>query len=156
MEAGVVEPATPGLTALFGALDRTRGHSILDLGAGSSRRLELYAPFARRIRFAALLPDPDGAAVPHHTIDSLPEDDEHPYDVVLLWDVFDHLGGDDRRALVDRIVGVSVPGARLYASVDGADPRLLPAHVERLLAPFDVVHAYSLRIGRREYVGRRP
>ncbi len=34
-------------------------------------------------------------------------------------------------------------------------PRLLPAEIARLLAPFHVVHAYTLKNGLREYVAAR-
>lgn len=84
-----------------------------------------------------------------------------------------------------RILEVTEPGAALFAIVDStesvtrqpmryrlvelgrvvlepsgppepAGPPLLPRQVERLLAPFEVVTAVSLRAGFREYVARRP
>jgi len=101
--------------------------------------------------------------------------------VVLAWDVFDCLDAEDRSEVMGRIEEVTVPGARLYVvvasfsavtrrperltlvdldrvshepvgPVEPARPELLPAHVERLLAPFEVASAFSLRMGLREYV----
>jgi hypothetical protein len=104
-----------------------------------------------------------------------------PYDVVLAWDVLDRLAPADRSALVARITAVTAPRARLYTVVDAsgasvrhplsftitarsrvsqvpvgppepAHEQLLPAQVERALTPFEVVHAFTLRGGLREYV----
>jgi hypothetical protein len=109
---------------------------------------------------------------------------ETPYDVVVAWDVLDRLAPADREALLGRIVEATAPGARLYASVDvsgaevaqpvrstlvsvdrvrqvtvgppgSAKPQLLPAQAERLLSPFEVDQAFSLRVGVREYVATK-
>ena len=86
--------------------------------------------------------------------------------------------------LVQRLVDLTAVGARLYVLVDGsgeatprplafsllstdrvsqepvgpphpAYPQLLPAAVERLLRPFEVVQAFTLRGGWREYLAIR-
>ena len=103
------------------------------------------------------------------------------HDVLMLWDVLDRLAPELRLDLIRRLDEITAPGARLYTVVDasgdpttrplrytllGTDrvgeeelgpperawPSLLPAQVERLLAPFDVVRAFTLRTGKREYV----
>jgi len=117
-------------------------------------------------------------------LDGLPSNPEHPYDVVFAWDVLDRLEPPERKSLLQRLREITGPDARLYASVDtsGADsvqpvrwtlvspdrisqepvgapepakPVLLPAQAERLLEPFKVTHAFSLRVGAREYVAVR-
>ena len=109
--------------------------------------------------------------------------DEDGYDVVLAWDAFDRLDDEARNALINRLAAVTRPGAFLYTFVDSSDsvgaslqctlietnrlsqetvgaaatgrPPMLPAQVERALAPFEVVQAFSLRIGLREYLTQR-
>lgn len=176
-----VERTSPALAALFERLHDDGRHSILDLGAAGNRELRLLGRFARRIRFAGLLPDPPRGAALTEALETLSPPAGHPYDVVLAWDVFDRLDPDERAELMERVDGVTTPGARLYTVVEAsgavtsrpvkltlvdldrisqelvgpvepAQPQLLPAHVERLLEPFEVVHAFSLRIGLREYV----
>jgi len=114
-------------------------------------------------------------------LEALPGNAGQPYDVILAWDVFDRLDEAERGAMIDRIVELTAPGARLYAVVassgdvrrapvrstlvdvsrvaqvtvgppEPARPPLLPGQVERLLTPFEIAHAFSLRIGLREYV----
>jgi hypothetical protein len=140
--------------------------------------------FARQIRFAGLTPEvPRGEAL-RSALEALPGSASRPYDVILAWDVFDRLDEAERRAMIDRILGLTAPGARLYTVVassqaamraparstlvdlshvsqvtvgppEPARPPLLPGQVERLLTPFEIVHAFSLRIGLREYVAVR-
>ena len=103
---------------------------------------------------------------------------------MLAWNLLDHLAPEERPPLVDRLTQLTAPGARLYVVVDGsrepntrplrftlldadrvcqqavgpphpAQPQLLPAEVERLLAPFRVVRAFTLRLGLREYLAIR-
>lgn len=180
----VLERASPGLTALFGVMKPERAHSILDLGEASRRHLAVLSPYARQIRFAGLVPAPPAGNTLRVALGRLPPNAAHPYDVVLAWDVLDRLGAADRQALLERVVELTAPRARLYASVDtsGAEtiqpvrwtlvsvdrisqepvgaperakPVLLPAQAERLLNPFKVTHAFSLRVGAREYVASK-
>jgi len=98
--------------------------------------------------------------------------------------VLDRLGPEAREPLVGRLADRSAPGARVHVLVDASDatmvrpyrftvvdvdrvrydpdgpeqmarPRLLPAEVERLLRPFEVVRAFTSQSGMREYVGIR-
>jgi hypothetical protein len=172
------------LAALFGTMKAERAHSILDLGEASRRHLAVLSPYARQIRFAGLVPTPPAGDVLRVALERLPPNADHPYDIVLAWDVLDRLGPPDRKALLDRVAELTAPKARLYASVDtsGAEtvqpvrwtlvsverisqapvgaperakPVLLPAQAERMLDPFKVTHAFSLRVGAREYVAAR-
>ncbi len=114
---------------------------------------------------------------------ALPEQPDHAYDLVLAWDVIDRLFPEDRLRLVRRLAEVSAPRARLHLVVRSEEavsralrftlldtnriryeplptpavprPRLLPADVTKALAPFHVLHAYTLRSGMREYVATR-
>jgi len=109
---------------------------------------------------------------------------ERLYDLVFAWDILDRLFPDDRPHLVEWLADSTAPDARLHAVVRAAehaimtplrftlmgvdriryDPagtarlppsRLLPAEVAKVLAPFHVVHAFTLKTGFCEYVAFR-
>lgn len=115
---------------------------------------------------------------------SMPAQPDHPYDLVFVWDIVDRLFPEDRGHLVRRLAEITAPKARLHLVVRSEDttarplrftlldvnrirfeplssaplprPRLLPADVTKALAPFQVLHAFTLRSGMREYVAMRP
>jgi hypothetical protein len=158
-----------------------RSLSVLDLGSASEASFKFYTQFSRQIQFADILLDSSLAGGSSSSLDGL-DLDRHPrFDLVLAWNILDRLGGDDRSVLVNRLAEITAPKARLYVLVDAsgnpetyplqfsilgpdrvsqrpvgparpAGPELLPAEVERLLIPFRVVHAFTLRHGWREYV----
>ena len=179
-----VEWTSPGLAALFDALKKDGRRSILDLADASNSHLRVLGRFSRQIRFAGFVPSTPRGDAFAAALTELPPNTRQPYDVVLAWDVLDRLVPHERERLVKRLVELTAPKAWLYAVVDasGAEaarplrltlldldrvsqeavgppepmaPQLLPAHVERLLKPFEIVHAFTLRAGRREYVMRR-
>jgi hypothetical protein len=109
---------------------------------------------------------------------------ERPQDLILAWDVLDRLYPEDRPRLVEWLAAAAARGARLHAvargsessltgavrfslagtdrlrfePVPGGNPprgRILPAEVAKLLSPFRVIHAYTLKSGLREYVALR-
>lgn len=173
--------AAPGVAALFGGVSPDGSHAILDLGPAAEPHFRLYSDFARRIRFADLLPTlPYGAAWEVADV-ALPSHPPHLYDLVLAWNFLDRLTPEERPQLMERLDELTVPGARLYTLVEAtgeqitrplrftlvdlghvsqevvgppepAGREILPAEVERLLAPFEVDHAFTLRVGLREYV----
>ena len=182
--SSAIERASPGLAALFGAMKDDGHHSILDLGDANPKHLSVLSPYARQIRFAGLVPTPPAGDALRVAIEALPANPEHPYDIVFAWDLLDRLDSRARKTLLQRILEITGPRARLYASVDTsgaatiqpsrwtlvsvdrisqepvgprapAEPALLPAQAERLLEPFKVTHAFSLRVGAREYVAAR-
>jgi hypothetical protein len=176
------ERTSLGLKALFDGVVPDDGHSVLDLGRSSHSSFNVYSRFARRIRFADLLrperrPDLDAAMSA-----SVPAQPEQPYDLILAWDFLDRVAASQREAVVGRLAELSAPLARIHVLVDGSDlpevrqfrfavlevdkvryepagparpagDRLLPAEVERLLHPWEVVRAFTSRSGMREYVG---
>lgn len=173
--------ATPGVQELFSALKEDGSHVVLDLGPATAGHLRVYRRFARQIRFAGLLPSPPHGADWTAVLRSLPGHPDRPYDVVLLWDLLDWLYPRERSPLVARLAELTAAGARLFAVVDASreavappvrfdlvdvstvafervgPPRavrhqLLPAEMERLLEPFQVARAFTLRVGVREYV----
>lgn len=106
------------------------------------------------------------------------------YDLVFAWDILDRLFPDDRPHLVEWLADSTAPDARLHAVVRASEhaimtpvrftlldvdriryestgtarlppSRLLPADVAKALAPFQVVHAFTLKTGFREYVAVR-
>lgn len=137
--------------------------------------------FGRIVRFANLIPRSPDDTEWMDALRSLPPHPEHPYDVVLLWDLLDRLPETERRGVIDHMAEITARGARLYAVVDAsggvttralsfglvdvdrvtqvpvglpepARQPILPAQVERDLAPFRIAHAFTLRGGLREYV----
>lgn len=169
---------------LFEALENDPAHGLLDLGLANNEHLAFFGRLAQQVRFAGLIPVPPSGDDFLAALDSIPPDPKHPYDVVLAWDVFDRIGPDERAALIQRLDHVTAPGARLYTVVESTDasttrplrhtivepgrlrqepvgpseparPQILPAQVERLLAPFEIIHAFSLRVGLREYVAQK-
>lgn len=179
-----VERKSPGLALLFEGLSADGRHAILDLGPASRTRLRLLGRYGRQIRFAGLVPPSTTPSDLGAAAASIPENPDQPYDVVLAWDILDHLADSEREAAVRRLDEVTAPDARLYAVVSAggavtvrpmridlldvdrvsqepvgppapAGPELLPAQVEKLLVPFQVVRAISLRVGMREYVARK-
>jgi hypothetical protein len=115
---------------------------------------------------------------------TVPSQPDHPYDFVFAWDVLDRLFPDDRPRLLQWLAEITAPNARLHAIVRSSEdtftfplrftlldvdriryepagtaqlpgPRLLPAQVAKLMAPFRVAHAFLLKSGLREYVAVR-
>lgn len=109
---------------------------------------------------------------------------EHPHDLILAWDVLDRLFPEDRARMVEWLAAAAASAARLHAvargsesslagpvrfslagtdrlrfePVPGGNPprgRILPAEMAKLLSPFRVIHAYTLKSGLREYVALR-
>jgi hypothetical protein len=176
-----VERAAPGIAALLEGSTEDGTLSVLDLGSASESSFQLYAGFARRIRFADILANPPPTEGLAGTLEALGSHRLPLYDLVLAWNVLDWLRDEERRALIERLVQVTTPEARLYVLVDAsgrprtcplrfsllgrnrvsqepvgleepARPEILPAELERLLMPFRVCHAFTLRGGWREYV----
>ncbi len=173
--------AAPGIEALFHGVDPDGSHAVLDLGPAAEPHFRLYREFARRIRFAGLLPRlPYGSAL-EVAERALPLGPRQPYDLVLAWNFLDRLTPEERPQVVDRLARITAPRARLYTLVEAsgspsvrplrftlldlehisqepagpsepAGRELLPAEVDRLLAPFEVDRAFTLRTGMREYV----
>lgn len=171
------------MTALLDGLVPSGSHSVLDLGPARPSHLRIFAEVSPRIRFADLLTRA-GTREWAGALRALPDQAEHPYDVLLLWDVLDRLSPEARGPLVARLGARSAPGARLHALVqasegfashplefrllDGGRIRYTPdgpprparkliqsATVEKILAPFRVEHAFTLSAGFREYVAVR-
>jgi hypothetical protein len=178
------ERAAPGIAALFDGLEEDGSHAILDFGAGGEGSFRLYSGFARRIRFAGMLRTPPRGTKWTEAMEALPPPPGGRYDLVLIWNLLDRITPEEHTTLVRRLVRLTSPGARLYAVVDtsgeprvhplqysvldlsrvsqqidgplvGANPPLLPAAIEKLLEPFQVEHAFTLRKGLREYVAVR-
>lgn len=179
-----VERAAPGVAALLGGLRETGGHAVLDMGPAVDENLRIYGRFARRVRFADLLKALPSGASWAVALRDVPQHPEQAYDLVLTWNLLDRMVPEQRHLLVERLLEITAPGARLYFAVDtsgertthpfrfrlldegrvlqevvGAPhpawPPILPAEMERLIEPFHVTQAFVLRIGVREYVAVR-
>jgi hypothetical protein len=177
-----IEGAAPGLTALFNGISENRNHAVLDLGSASDQSLRVYSRFARWIYFADLLGAQPSSQAQAAGL-QLPKLEE-PYDLVCAWDILDHLVLPDRLQLVEWLVENTTATARVHVVVRASDDavphplrftvvdvgqiryeeagdgqlprsRLLPAEVGKVLAPFRVLHAFTLRNGLREYLAAR-
>lgn len=180
-----VERAAPGIAALFSGVREDGSHAVLDVGSGSEKSFSFYGRYARQIRFADLLKGPPAqGGTWSAALKAMPPPPEGFYDIVMAWNLLDRLKPSARGVFVERLADVTTLGARLYVLVDAsgeptprplsfsllstdrvsqkpvgpphpAYPQLLPAAVERLLQPFEVVQAFTLRRGLREYVAFR-
>lgn len=183
-ETGPTERRVPGVAALLSDIRWDEGHAVLDLGSATGSSLDVYQQFAERIRFADLLTERDREAL-GPALDRLVSRPDPPYDLVFAWDALDRLRPRERERFVEAMEEITTPDARLHLVVDaterrGRSPRqrfglvgvdrvqcepagsttperdpLLPARVEDLLAPFEVVRGFTLRGGLREYVAAR-
>ena len=179
LSATVVRPA-PGLSALFETVEEDGTHRVLDLGTAAEASLRLYGRLARRVRFADLAATPGASSQWSAALEDAQPPSEDLYDLLLLWDTLAWLSPEERPRMVARLAAASAPGARLHMIVEapertgprplrftlmdpahvrlelGREPgpaaRLLPSDVERVLAPFRVVRAFTLKGGFREYV----
>jgi hypothetical protein len=179
-----VERAAPGVATALAGFGESRSHAVLDLGPAVGRNLRVYSRFARRVRFADLLTAPPSGTSWDAALKSIPRFPDQPYDLVVAWNLLDRMAPEQRHLLVERLLDLTRPEARLYVVVDtsgdratrplrfsliGEDrvrqepigpaqpawPQILPAEMERLLEPFRVVQAFVLRLGMREYVAVR-
>lgn len=179
-----VERSSPGLAAFFDGVAEDRSHAVLDLGSASDSSLRLFSRFARWVRFADLGTQPTDPGAWPGTLAAIPPNSKRPYDLVFAWDIFDRLEPGQRPDLVQHLVEITDPAARLFLTVTSAgrgpiqpmrfavldtdrmrfqaigNPApviapLLPGEVERMLAPFHVVRAFTSRVGLREYVAVR-
>lgn len=179
-----IERVTPGVAALLDGVSEDRSHAVLDLGSAADSSLRVYARFARWIRFADLFDATSSHEEWVAALNALPAQPHRPYDLVFAWNILDRVAPEERSHLVERLAEITAPDARLYVVVEtsGDAPRhplrfalldvdrmryepagsarpawppLLPAEVERLLAPFLVVRAFTSKVGLREYVAIR-
>jgi len=175
------ERSAPGVAALLDGVAEDGSHSILDLGTAAPSSLRVYGRYGRRVRFAEVLDAARSTEGWPAVLRALPPQPDDPYDLVFAWDILDRLYPQERPRLVEHLVRITRPGARLHAVVESSErstttplryavldegrvqyqpagpPRparepLLPAEVERLVAPFEVVRAFTLKGGLREYV----
>lgn len=175
------ERNSPGLTEFFDKVSEDRSHAVLDLGAATESALQVYGRFARWVRFAGLLSPTSVTENWTGAAESIPPNPERSYDLLFIWDILDRLLPEERPALIARLAELSAPSARLFMIVGATDGRarplrqftliapdrmsyvetpvihsvespLLPAEVQRVLAPFEVSRAFSSDIGIREYV----
>lgn len=184
-ETGPTERRVPGVAALLSDIRWDRGHAVLDLGSATGSSLDVYQEFAERIRFADLLTDrerePFGSALdrlvsrpdpPYDLVfawDAL--DRLRPRERGRFVEAVEEITTPDARLhlVVDAterrgrrqprhrygLIGVDRVQCEPAGSTTPERDPLLPAQVEDLLAPFQVVRGFTLRGGLREYVAAR-
>jgi hypothetical protein len=161
---------------------------VLDLGPARGRHLQVLGRFARQVRFAGLVPRTAIGDAWVTALHAVPPNRLAPYDAVLAWDLLDRLGPEERAQAIEHLASITAPRARLHLIVgaDGATPvepraftlvdagriqeeaigpaaplahPIHAAQVERTLAPFEIMRAFIVRAGAREYItmkGMRP
>lgn len=173
--------SSPGVAALFHRLREDGSHVILDLGPAAETHLRIFRRYARKFRFAGLLPTPPRGAALVEALRALPPHPSQPYDAVFAWNILDLLEERERTFVVDRLGALTASGSTLYVvtgnpddargraiqftlqdaktvserrvgSMEPGGRELLPARMERVLAPFEVVRGFTLRHGLREYL----
>ena len=181
---GPAERLAPGLATFFRGVSEDRSHAVLDLGPGASSSLRVYSRFARWVRFADVLTAAGSPSGWPEVLGSLPPHSERPFDLVIAWDVLDRLPAENRRDLAKRLAAITAPDARLfllsaapdvvpigslrftlvdldrmrYESTGEAHPAHatpMPAELQRVLVPFEVLRGFSTQLGLREYVAER-
>jgi len=181
---GPAERLAPGLAVFFRGVSEDRGHAVLDLGPGASSSLRVYSRFARWVRFADVLTAARSSSGWPEVLPSLPPHPERPFDLVIAWDVLDRLPAENRPHLVKRLAEITAPDARLfllsaapdvvpigslrftlvdldrmqYESTGEAHPAHatpMPAELQRILSPFELLRGFSTQLGLREYVAER-
>lgn len=176
-----IERPTRGVATLFAEVGEDRRHSVLDLGTATNSSLQVYGSVARWIRFGDLLASAADSDEVEAALASIPQHPHQAYDILLAWNLLDRVAPDLRPHIIERLVEISAPTARMHLLVEmpGEGPRqplrfgleaadrlwyepegaavaawppLLPAEVERLVEPFRVERAFTTRAGFREYV----
>ncbi len=179
-----MEGALPGMSSLLSGLGPGEVRSVLDLGPASGPSLRVYSGFARWVRFANLPGRMGSGEGRDRMLGPLPSSPGPPYDLILAWNALDDLVPELQSQVVQRIVEVSAPSARLHALFDASGrrtaspmrfslldpgrmllepvgpprprgPQLLPGGVESILEPFHVLRGFSLKTGFREYLAVR-
>jgi hypothetical protein len=117
----------PVLLELFDRLGRNRSAHILDLGPASSRKLECYTSFAKKVRFFDLIGRPDATDIGQldklefdRRLDQLLPVGRETFDLVLAWHVFDYLGSDNPPVLAGRLAAVAGVSALLHVMITTA------------------------------------
>jgi hypothetical protein len=179
---------SPTLKALVSRLSSESSYQILDLGAASGANVEFFSRFSGRLQIADL-PDAlaseelrslllaDPAAAFRRVLPVARE----PFDVVLVWDLFNYLSREQLGCLAAHLGRLCRSGALMLAFISttremssvpmvfkivdeqtvlvqpqtGAlrpSPRFPPAEVERLTSGFVVVQSVLMRHGIQEYL----
>lgn len=152
--------------------------------ASSLRVYSRFARRIRFADLPGVATSPRGRGSVTGLLEAIPSQDERPYDLVFAWDVLDRLFTEYHAPLVARLAEVTAANARLHVVVHASDgdtirplqfklldtdrmryeptgpeqlgrPRLLPAQVGQLLAPFNMVRGFTLKGGLREYLAVR-
>jgi hypothetical protein len=179
---------SPTLKALVSRLSSESSYRILDLGTASGANVEFFSRFSGRLQIADL-PDALASAELRSLLvtdpaagfrRALPAARE-PFDVVLVWDVFNYLSREQLGCLAGHLGRLCRPGALMLAFISTTkqmsdlplvfkvvdeqtvlfqpqtsalrpSPRFPPAEVERLTSGFAVEQSVLMRHGIQEYL----
>jgi hypothetical protein len=179
---------SPTLKVLLSRLSPDVPHRILDLGCVNSANVEFFSRFSCRLQIVDLLGTNASGAAPKSPVvepaqalrQALPEG-RRAFDVVLAWDVLNHLDAEKVRALATILLELTAPGAQMLAflftgkeipalplvfkiideetlryeertTATKPGPRYPPAEVERMAAGFSVARSVLMRHGVQEYL----
>jgi hypothetical protein len=193
---GAAEPQppcyrSPTLKALLSRLSPDTLHHILDLGGVHSANVEFFSHYSCRLQIVNLLDALTSeasrallASDPARAFRQVLPQTRREFDVVLVWDVLNHLDKEKIRALTSILADLTAPGAQMLAFLFTAKeisalplafkiideetllyepqtqavrpgPRYPPAEVERMEAGFAVVRSVLMRHGVQEYLFAR-
>lgn len=175
--------STPGVAALLETVEADGSHSVLDLGPAMASSFRLYRRYASRIRFADLFGEWSTGGW-KGSLAAIPVQEDYPYDLILGWDVLDRLPSEGRRELIDTLADLSAPGGGFHTVIHASRSQtirplqfglldvdrmfyepasssqlsrtpILAAELARLVEPFQVTRAFTLKGELREYVAVR-
>jgi hypothetical protein len=175
------------LAALQQELAKNGGYEILDLGAASGVNFDFWSQFSTKLHFAdfyaSLQSQLRSGASPYEEVFAqvLPFQPQTQFDLILTWDLFNHLDCDALKALIGYLKRYCKPGTILFAMIaflqsmpseprkfkilgpervlyEAASkdlkpsPRYQPRDVNLLMEGFHPLNSYLLRHGIQEYL----
>jgi hypothetical protein len=183
---GAGEHDSPALAEIFSTVNDDRPVRILDLGPALPVNLAFYNTVAGSVRIADLargdnLRDLDQRGFVS-LLGRLVSSTNEAFDLILAWDILDHMTAEQPSVLAHHLAAVADRGARIHLMTTMTDtmpagptryeiaapgrlvyrptaeervaaPNPPPALVERWLDPFTITRSVILRHGLREFIG---
>jgi len=180
------EHDSPALAEIFSSVDEERPVRILDLGPALPVNLAFYNSVAGSVRIADLVRGDNLRELDQRGFVSLlgrlVSSANETFDLILAWDILDHLTAEQPGVLAHHLAAVADRGARIHLMTTTTDtmpagptryeiagpgrlvyrpttakrvpaPNPPPALVERWLDPFRITRSVILRHGVREFIG---
>ncbi len=177
-----VRNASRALAEVVDLLSRGPGLKVLDLGSATGSNVDFLSRFGANLTIADLRSSVADRGVRSQLEEALLLPGAlPPYDLALVWDLFDYLEKEDRKVLGARLRALMKPGGRVFCmvsyreeiplaprrfylvngeEVDYEDPagstvpspRIKEPELLRSMPGFEVDNCYLLRCGVQEYL----